>query len=157
MNSHTKIVTLLIAKQHLLADLYRLFAGTYQDDEEFWMEACQREEEHARWLESFLTMIAEGKACYYAEENTINAIRALVKHIEDTIARFEQKPFTFERALAVATDIERAQVNKTLFDRFDGYSRSVQKLLGVIRENKRLAAIKMEAMQIIEQEKTVSR
>ena len=150
MNRHNdlEVIDLLIEKQSLLADLYALFAKSYHNYEEFWAEAAHQECQHAQWLESFREMIVTGKLCYHIEGNSFAAIESFIKHLKGTIVKFNEKPFTLERALAVATDVERSLVNKNSLDRFDGHNRSVNKLLELLRENRRLSAIKMEAVQI---------
>lgn len=135
MKEHQKaIIELIIEKELLTAEVYRLFARRFLRHEEFWSRLAKEETEHAAWVQHLLDLSAtrdiefsEGKTRSY----TLKSFNDYLRSVRAEAQRPEMRP---EKALALTVDIEKSLLERNLFTQFKSSSEQNQRILVVLQK-----------------------
>jgi len=125
----TKIVTLLIQQELLLAELYQLFAAKIPEQRDFWVTMQHEELEHAQWVEHLSEKAAMGEVTFSEDRARTYTIQAFIEFVRAMLEKARASSPSFREALSTAAGMEEAILEKKVFEHFRGDSPIVSDML----------------------------
>lgn len=131
-----KIIDYHTEKELLLSNIYNLFAKRFPEYKEFWLSLSGEEREHAGWIKYFERHALEGKVHFFEGKTKtytlITFIRYLDGIIEDIILGHYN---TIGKAAYLALDLEKALLERKVFEQFSSYSYEEMRYLEILRDS----------------------
>lgn len=123
-------------KEHelALADLYEVFAETFPECENFWVEMSREEIQHANWLDTLQAGIEESDEGFVVERFPIATIEHSIGYVEQLAARVHQPDFLLINALSTALHLEKALIENKYFEVFEGDSENTKRTLALLAQ-----------------------
>lgn len=129
----------------LIADLYRGFAGTFEEDRALWEALSREEEEHARLVAGFEETHGDASVSESLRGIHLAALGTYRKGLEYQTGRLKKGEITRTSALSIARDLERTLVERLSHEIFPGGGPESGSIAGRLREETRSHLARLEA------------
>jgi hypothetical protein len=123
------MLDLMAQNEHGISLLYSAYAGKLPEWESFWSDLAEEESEHSRWIQEFATRVRDGSVGLARDRFKEEAVRSFQTHVKGELERVDHEEVPIVTALSVATDIERALIERKGFEVFDSDSEELRRLL----------------------------
>ncbi|MBN2315694.1 MAG: hypothetical protein JXM79_17330 [Sedimentisphaerales bacterium] len=129
-------VLLRALKDHeqALARLYDVYAETFPECKELWMQLAREEIQHAHWLDKLQAGIEDSSEDFIVERFSIATIEHSIGYVTQLISRAQQADFTLINALSIALQLEKALIENKYFEVFEGDSGNTRRTLDLLAQ-----------------------
>ncbi len=145
----TKLIQLYRDQELQLVDLYEKLAQAFPSHAATFQMLANEEREHAGWIGHLETSIQNGTASFSEGKTRTYTITTLISYVGKLIESLERGEMDLQKALTLVVDIERSLIERQVFERFDGDSDEVERILKILNETQQghLARIEQFARQ----------
>jgi len=110
-------------------DLYKAYAGRLADFERFWSDLAGDEATHAGWIRELKPLVGNGTLDFHEGRFRTKAIRNFTDYVNEEWATVQDQAIPLIKAVSIALDIERAFLEKRLFEVAEGDSLELERVL----------------------------
>ena len=123
-------------KEHelALADLYEVYAETFPECKDLWVELSREEIQHANWLDTLQAGIEDSSEDFVVERFAIAAIEHSIGYVKQLAARAHEPDFLLINALSTALQLEKALIENKYFEVFEGDSENTNRTLALLEQ-----------------------
>lgn len=139
-------IALLYKQEMLLARLYRIFARTFPEYEDFWVSLAREEELHADWIKQLYQAEKKDIVAFEGKKVRSTALNTYLEHLDQAIKKAEQKGFELRTAIAYTLDFERSLIERNVFSHFEGLDDRSRKVMKTLQTETRKHVKKIEEM-----------
>lgn len=108
-------IDLMIQHELALKDLYHSCAETWPDQHELWHSLAKEEQDHAKLLRDFKSLIQLGQIRFDAGRFKPRAIENSNDYIREQTERVGTGQLSLRQAMSIATDLEQAMLDNGFF------------------------------------------
>lgn len=124
-----EIVTLYVAQELKMAELYTLFAGRYPELRDFWTSMAEEENRHAASIRELSEKMGSGGVMFNPGRTGADTLQSFLNYLDGIISNTKKKLLPLSNALSLARDVETALIEKKAFEHFRGGTPDVENLL----------------------------
>jgi hypothetical protein len=110
-------------------DLYKAYAYGLADFERFWLGLAADEETHAGWIRELKPLVGSGSLDFDESRFLTRTISNFTDYVNEEWATAQGRAMPLIRAVSIALDIERAFLEKRLFEVAEGDSLELERVL----------------------------
>ena len=128
------IIELIIERELLTAEVYRLFARRFPRHEPFWSRLATEETEHAAWVQHLLEQSALRNVGFDEGKTRTYTLKSYNDYLRGVHAEAQRPGMPPEKALALTVDIEKSLQERNLFTQFNTSSEQTRRILDVLQK-----------------------
>lgn len=110
-------------------DLYKAYAGRLTDFESFWSDLAEDEATHAGWIRELKPLVSNGTVDFDESRFLTRTIRNFTDYVSEEWATAQGQAIPLIKAVSIALDIEKAFLEKRLFEVAEGDSLELERVL----------------------------
>jgi len=110
-------------------DLYRAYANKLSDFESFWLDIAADEAKHSGWIRALQPLVENGTVDFDGDRFNVSPILSFTEYVNEEWAAAQQHGIPLIKAISIALDIEKAFLEKKLFDVVAGDSLELERVL----------------------------
>ena len=110
-------------------DLYQAYASKIADLEGFWSDLAEDEATHAGWIRELKPLVSNGTLDFDEDRFLTRTIRNFTEYVNEEWATVQDQGTPLIKAVSIALDIERAFLEKRLFEVAEGDSLELERVL----------------------------
>ena len=129
-----KLIQLYKEQELQLVDLYEKLAQAFPAHAGTFQMLANEEREHAGWIGHLETSIENGTASFSEGKTRTYTLTTFIAYVKKIIASLERGEMELPKALALVVDIEKSFIERQVFERFDGDSDEVGRILKILDE-----------------------
>ena len=138
------VLETLAVLEETTRDLYKAYADKLRDFDEFWLSLASDEATHAGWIRDLEPLVGNGTVDFDEGRFNITPILGFTEYVNDEWAAVLEQGIPLIKAISIALDIEKAFLEKKLFDVVEGDSLELERTLN------QLAAATMEHQDMLQ-------
>ena len=123
------VLETLAGLEEATQDLYKAYAEKLRDFEDFWLNIASDEASHSRWIRALGPLVGNGTVDFNEDRFNINPILSFTEYVNDEWVAVKQRGITLIKAISIALDIEKAFLEKKLFEVAEGDSLELERVL----------------------------
>jgi rubrerythrin len=127
-------IEMMALHEEAIADLYKAFADSFPDFQDFWSRLSTEEVHHAEWLRQLRTLIEQGKARLADGRFRIEPIERSIKYIEGYARQARGGQMSILNAFSIARDIEHALLEKKFLEVYESDDEHVAKTIKTLQD-----------------------
>ena len=102
-----------------LSKMYRQFAKSHPNHNQFWSQLAHEEAMHARWIESLGGDYRKGQIGVSELKLNQQVLKTSISHIEKQTEASRNGDLSLLNSVSIALDIEKSMIDKNFFEIFD--------------------------------------
>ncbi len=125
---------MLIDHEMAIAELYRTYAGRFQDYRDYWQNLATEENEHAEEIRGLMELVDQSQEVVDTSGFKPAAVNTSIGYLRDITKLAANTPISIRDALSTALDLEKAMIERKFFDIFDTSAPEAQAVLMVLTD-----------------------
>jgi rubrerythrin len=146
MDQSSDLLDALIQHEKNVSDLYKSYAERIELLAGFWNSLSREELQHAQWIQRLGQKIQDQDVFLNKKRISLQAVQTSMRFINAQIVRTKRENLTAIQMLSTALDIEKAMIEKSFFDLFEGDSPEIKNTLSALATETKKHIEKIQAM-----------
>ena len=124
-----EVLEQLAGLEDATSDLYKAYGDRLADLERFWLDLAADETTHASWIRQLEPLVSSGTVDFSEGRFRTKVIQNFMDYVNEERARARGQRMPLIKAISIALDIEKAFLEKKLFDVVEGDSLELERVL----------------------------
>ena len=145
-----KLIQLYKDQELMMSNLYNKLADKFPKYSAEFSRLAAEELEHASWIDHLEQCIVNGKASFSEGKTRTYTITTMLNYTKGIIDALDRNEIDLRKAVSLIVDSEKSLIEKEIFERFEGDSQEVEKILRILDDTQKdhLARIEIFAAQV---------